>query len=265
MYSAPRNRGGNFLMRSAAPLTLALILSNLVTLVLGYAAAGLFGPLLSHLVFNGSAPWREPWSFVTYPFIYGGNLWNTLFSALVLWWAGSSLERAWGTRWFAVFFFGVSAAFALSLWLGGTVLGFQGAPVIPGLFLPTFGVFTGWALLNPNMPVSIWGVIPVKALYLAIASAFFLWYLIGHPVLGLFAQGGNLAAWSFVAWRPWNRYVGYRTPRSRPRARRAVGEREAPPAWNPLAQWEERKRRQKIDALFRNSGYDDREDPPVAH
>jgi len=263
MYSAPGSRGGSFLKRNAAPLTLILILSNVVTLVLGYAAPGLFGPLLSHLTFNGIEPWREPWAFLTYPLVYNGDLWNTLFSALILWWAGSSLERAWGTRWFAAFFCGVSAAFALSLWLGGISIGFQSAPVIPGIFLPAFGVFTGWAFVNRNVLVNVWGVLPVRALYLAIVDAALLWYLVRNPVLGLFAQGGNLAAWAFVYWRPWNRFVGYRTPP--PRRARRIGERESPAGWNPLAQWEERKRRQKIDALFRNSGYDDREDPPVVH
>lgn len=265
MYSAPRGSSGNFLKRNAAPLTLILILSNVVTLVLEYAAPGLFRPLFLPLVFSGDDPWRQIWALFTYPFIANHrDLWNLIISALVLWWTGSSLERAWGTRWFAAFFFGVSAAFALSLWVGGVVLHSGGGRVVPGLFLPAFGVFTGWAMLNPNVMVPVWGLLPVRALYLAIAGAVYLWFAVGDPVLGVFAQGGNLAAWAFVYWRPWNRYVGYRTPPSRRRGR-SFGERDAPSGWNPLAQWEERKRRQKIDALFRNSGYDDREDPPVVH
>src|SRR5262249_48825513 len=216
MYSGPGSRARSFFVKGGAPLTTALIVSNLATLLLGYAAPGIFAPAFRMLEFSGSSSLQPPWTFFTYPVLSEGSLFTTLLSCLVMWWFGASLERAWGTRWFAGFFFGISAAFAFSISLGTAALGMGGRPWA-GLWLPTFGVFIAWALLNPNVMVNIWGVLPVKAAHLAIADVIVLWILIGNPVLGLFAQGGNLAAWAFVHWRPWNRFVGYREPRRRPR------------------------------------------------
>jgi hypothetical protein len=264
MYSAPGDRVRQFFKKSGAPLTLILISSNLVTLLLGYATMGGLQEQLRSVVFFPGLAASRPWTLFTYPIISEGSLWGTLFAAFMMWWAGSSLERSWGTRWFAGFFFGISAVFAICVWAGTTVLGTGWGGAWAGLWLPTFGVFIAWATLNPWATINLYGVIPIRAAYLAILDILFLWFAMRHPLLGLFAQGGNVAAWAFVNWRPWNRYVGYREPRRR--RERRYSEDETPRSrWNPLAKWEERRRRQKIDALFRNSGYDDRQDPPTVH
>lgn len=264
MAFAPRNQPLRVLARSGAPLSLALIASNILTLFLAYGAARLFQPAFSLLEFQAADFLRQPWGLFTYPAVSEGNWLRTGFACLAMWWFGASLERAWGTKAFALFFFGVSAAFALSIWLGLLAIGILGAGgQLTGLMIPTFGVVVGWALVNRGATVNLYGVLPLPALAVAILDCFILWFIIGHPVLGLFAQGGNLAAWAFVAWRPWNQFVGYREPRSRRRpTTQARRDDENGPRWNPLSQWEERKRREKLEALFRNSGYDDREDPP---
>lgn len=267
MAFAPRNAPLDILTKSGAPLTLALIACNVVTLILGYAIGPLVAPAFAMLQFAPAEIVRQPWTLFTYPAIAGDDWLQTGLSCLMMWWFGASLERAWGTRAFALFFAGVSAAFALSLLVGMLVLAGPGPRMMGqlsvwhGLWLPTFGVVVGWAMTNPAAIVNLWGILPLKAVHVALLDAFILWFTIREPMLGLFAQGGNLAAWGFVAWRPWNRYVGYREPRSR-RQRPDHRRDEGGPGWNPLAQWEERKRREKLEALFRNSGYDDREDPP---
>jgi len=52
------------------------------------------------------------WQPFTYLFIHSVNPLHIIFNMLLLWWVGSQLERLWGTKFFALFYFvsGVGAA-----------------------------------------------------------------------------------------------------------------------------------------------------------
>jgi membrane associated rhomboid family serine protease len=113
---------------------------------------------------------RQPWSLVTFPFIHREIL-GTLFTLLTLYFFGGALEQHWGGRGF-LRFCAVSAAggvlLSLVLWavqpqMGGMpLLGFTGA---------IYGMLLAFAVLWPEMEINLWGVIPVKAKWLALFSA----------------------------------------------------------------------------------------------
>lgn len=255
-------RARNWVARDA-PVTKILIAANVATTLLAYAFPRLLSPAYELVSFGTASFGQKPWMLVTYPVLGSPDLIQTLFSCFMFWWFGGSLERSWGPRIFTPFFFGLSAVFGLSVWIGSLATGLPWATV--GLWLPTFGTVFAWAMLNPGASVNLWGVLPLRAAWVAALDALLLWYLMGDSRLGLFAQGGNLAAWAFVALRPWNRYRGWRAPPRRPRRPSRPDENEPSRRWNPLVRLEERERQRRVDALFRNSGYDEPRDPPTVH
>jgi hypothetical protein len=112
---------------------------------------------------------EQPWSLLTFPFVHRNPL-GLLFTLLTLFFFGGSLEDRWGGRAFLKFCAVAaagSALLALVLAAGSRmslvpVMGFTG--VIYGLLLAL-------AMFWPDMEISIWGIIPVKAKWLALVSA----------------------------------------------------------------------------------------------
>lgn len=125
--------------------------------------------LTSYLVFVPGKLLEQPWSLLTFPFIHREPL-GLLFTLLTLFFFGGSLEDRWGGRAFLKFC-AVSAAggalLALVLAAGSRMsqmplMGFTG--VIYGLLLAL-------AMFWPDMEINIWGIIPVKAKWLALVAA----------------------------------------------------------------------------------------------
>ena len=68
MNSNPVERARGWFGRDV-PLTKALIVANLATLVLGYAFPRLLAPAYDALGFDGAALARQPWTLLTYPLV----------------------------------------------------------------------------------------------------------------------------------------------------------------------------------------------------
>jgi membrane associated rhomboid family serine protease len=110
---------------------------------------------------------RQPWSLLTFPFIQRHPI-GLLFTLLTLFFFGGSMEDRWGGRDFLKFC-AVSAA-------GGAVLALALIPWMPlvplmGFTGVIYGLLLALALFWPDMEISIFGIIPVKAKWLALASA----------------------------------------------------------------------------------------------
>ena len=91
------------------PATLALLIANVAVFLLqGEANLGdlaLWPP--------GSFDSRfQPWQMVTYAFLHGGTL-HLLFNMLGLYMFGAEIERLFGTRYFALYYFACVFAAAL--------------------------------------------------------------------------------------------------------------------------------------------------------
>lgn len=259
-----------FFQHGSIPLTKALIVSNVVSLFFAVTAPG--DALIGNLIFQTSTMLLRPWTLITYPFAVLLDPITVLFSGFWMWQIGGSLERAWGTRTFALFFGSVAAVSALSLAVGMRVL--LPASVLSltlyGLWLPLAGLTVAFCLINWNVDMCFW-TIPIKAQHLmalVIALDFLMYAGRGGPLLGLFALGGCGYAYLQMRWLRWSLHrpsttVGWRGRQielaPQPERRRAPT--------NPFEAFARWKRKRDFARLMKQSGLDDadsesREIPP---
>ena len=132
------------------PMTQALLIANVAVFLLmqiaGPAILGLFAlwPL-------GSGGFM-PWQLMSYAFLHAG-LMHLAFNMFGLWMFGSELERVWGPRRLAVFFFASVLAAGLtqllvSFWLGSDV------PTV-GASGGLFGLLIGFAMVFPRRKIML--------------------------------------------------------------------------------------------------------------
>ena len=151
-------------MRTAlTPWVARLLIANtavfIVLLLLGQTRFGT--PVHDALVLNPSRLLTQPWTIVTYAFTHTAVL-HFLFNMLGLFFLGPPLEDRWGGRAFLRFYLVAALGGAVfSLFLPGSVLGASAA--INGLLL-------AWALIWPDAQIFLFGVIPVKVKWLALAT-----------------------------------------------------------------------------------------------
>jgi membrane associated rhomboid family serine protease len=108
------------------------------------------------------------WRLASYMFLHGG-VFHILFNMLALWMFGVELERMWGSRYFAKFYFvaGVGAALT-TLLLSFAPLPFAG-PLYYSLTIgasgAVYGVLLAYAIYFPNRPIYMYFVFPIPAKY----------------------------------------------------------------------------------------------------
>jgi len=146
------------------PAVRALIAANvigyLITLVVPSLAFRL--GLVPALVFERWWVWQP----VTYMFLHGG-MFHLLFNMLALWMFGVELERLWGTRFFARYYFitGIGAA-ATTMLASLLPFGFADAlygSVTVGASGAIYGLLLAYAMTYPNRPIYIYLVFPIPA------------------------------------------------------------------------------------------------------
>ena len=146
------------------PAVRALIVLNVAgyLLALVVPAVSIWLGLVPALVFERWWVWQP----VTYMFLHGG-LFHLLFNMLALWMFGVDLERRWGTRFFARFYFisGIGAAattlvvsllpysFAEPLY-GSVTVGASGA---------VYGLLVAFAMMYPDRPIYLYMLFPIPA------------------------------------------------------------------------------------------------------
>ena len=131
-----------------------LIANTVVFLVLLALPASLVGAL----AFTPVAILERPWGILTYMFVHG-DFFHLFFNMLVLFFFGPPLEGMWGGREFLKFYIvaGLGGAAFSFFTPQASVVGSSGA---------IYGVMLAFAMNWPNMPVHIWGILPVKAKWL---------------------------------------------------------------------------------------------------
>jgi len=146
------------------PAVRALIAANVIgylfTLVVPSLAFRL--GLVPALVFERWWVWQP----VTYMFEHGG-MFHLLFNMLALWMFGVELERLWGTRFFARYYFitGIGAA-ATTMLASLLPFGFADAiygSVTVGASGAIYGLLLAYAMTYPNRPIYIYLVFPIPA------------------------------------------------------------------------------------------------------
>ena len=183
------------------PLTKALILINILTLIVGAWA-----PIAPWLMFSAPDSWRVPWTALTYP-LYSFNPIGLLFYGLFLWFVGGSLERSWGTRFFAIYFFLMAIITAVGLTVCAMILrnSLPEMRISIDNTMPLAALFIAWCMLNPNLEVRLYGIIPILAKWMALGTVLIILFSYGriHPLAGVFALSGCAASYWWVRTRAW--------------------------------------------------------------
>jgi membrane associated rhomboid family serine protease len=125
------------------------------------------------------------WELVTYMFVHGGPG-HLLFNMLTLYLMGVELERMWGTRFFAKFYFACGIGAGVTQLLLGLLPGSIGDQFYYtstiGASGAIFGVLLAYALYFPTRPILMFFLFPVPAKYFVM--------ILGALAL-LFAAGGG--------------------------------------------------------------------------
>ncbi len=244
----------DFFIRGGMPVTKALMVIAIFTMLVN-----IFGGihLIASLAFTipSEQPVVQlasllvrPWSLITYPLISPPSPLAVLFAVIWLWFVGSSLERRWGSKAFAGFFGWISVLTASGALLAALLSG-RPANLI-GLWVPLAPLTVAWAALNPEAQVMFYLVIPLKAKYLAMISAAFLYLYEGvsiHPVFGIFILTGCAVAYYQVL-------IGF-IENKRARDIRIYPKGKALGLLERFAEW---RRKKRLEKLFKNSGFDDK-------
>lgn len=143
--------------------------------------------------------WRQPWRIWTHPLVPGGIL-GLLFNGLILWWGGGSLERSWGSRTFAIFLGALCLVAALAVTGMAVLFNIETAAPV-GIFA---GALVAWCALNPDETIYLYGIIPLKARFLAVGTCLILFFSYGNgnPLVGLMALSapGFAVLWVLQGW-----------------------------------------------------------------
>jgi len=217
----------------------AVFLALFVTDDLLHLAVGA-RPLTSWLVLVPGRLLEQPWSLLTFPFVHRDPL-GILFTLLTLFFFGGSLEDRWGGRGFLKFCAASAAGSALLAILLSVGSGMAMVPV-SGFTGVIYGLLLALALYWPDMEISIWGIIPVKAKWLAIVTAVIGFILSVQTGVGLAHLGAFGSAFLYLRspWAPpaWGDVPAPRAPRRQPKAVvQWAGKKDVPaaPAPRPVA------------------------------
>ena len=186
-----------------APVTLALLAANVGLFLLETSGA----PGLAQLVLwppVGFDSRFAPWQLITYAFLHG-SLAHLFFNMLGLYMFGGEIERLFGSRYFALYYFGCVVSAALCHLV---VSGWMGAAPVPmlGASGGVYGVLLAFGLYFPRRRVLL--LIPPVPLP---ARVFVILFALIELVLGVtgtaagvahFAHlGGMLGGWLLIRAR----------------------------------------------------------------
>ncbi len=185
------HRGGSSFGYGLTPWTQRLLIANVVVWL-----AGLAVPALN--VWFALVPADtlvRPWTLVTYMFVHGGFL-HLFFNMIVLFFFGPPLEGLWGGREFLKFYLVAGLAGAVFSY----VFAFNAAVV--GASAAIYGLMLAFAMTWPDMPIHIWGILPIKAKWLVgFLAAVSILSLVGGQQDGVahFAHlGGFVGAYAYL-------------------------------------------------------------------
>ena len=187
-------------MNSLPPVTLSLLIANTAVFLLGipaYSEFALWPP-------GGLDSRFEPWQLVTYSFLHG-SMAHIFFNMLALYMFGGEIERLFGSRFYALYYFAcvVSAAICHLI-----VTGMMGSPPAPmvGASGGIYGLLLAFAIYFPHRRVLLlFPPIPLPARVFVFGFAALELFLgITQTAAGVahFAHlGGMLGGWLMIQYR----------------------------------------------------------------
>jgi membrane associated rhomboid family serine protease len=235
----PRSGSISLSLPAFTGATRRIILANVVTFfvfgVLHWLAPTYFEILRYHLLLEPLAVAHgEIWQLFTYSFINEGIL-GILFGMLTLWFVGSMLESAYGSRWMTELYLtsvigGALVASAISF---THILGLRPDIVAAGAWAGIFGLMVAIAMLFGDQEFLLWFVLRIKAKYMVaiyILIAIALLLKEADSFGALLQLSGALCGFLFVKFAPRRgvafglseRYFGVRNNYYRWKRRRAA-------------------------------------------
>jgi membrane associated rhomboid family serine protease len=191
------------------PVTQALLIANVAGFLLQMAAEPLMLTYFALWPLNAAAYSPEisfqPWQLVTYGFLHGG-LTHLLFNMLALYMFGSDLERVFGPRRFAIYYFVCVVSAALAQLAISMLANLAPVPTV-GASGGVFGLLLAFGLYFPRrMVMLIFPPIPMPAwLFVTLYGALELFLGVTGTQQGVahFAHlGGMLGGYVTIrAWR----------------------------------------------------------------
>jgi membrane associated rhomboid family serine protease len=175
--------------------------------ILSWLAPSTAGFLISHLILEPLAVVRgEVWQLFPYSLVQQGIL-SVLFGMLTLWFTGTLLEGAYGSRWLAELYWtsvigGAIIATALTF---THLFGLRPEVGAAGVWAGVFGLLIAIAMLFGDQEFLLWFLIRIKAKYLVA-----IYILIAIAVLlkqadsfgALLQLSGALSGYLFVKFAP---------------------------------------------------------------
>jgi len=153
------------------PLTPAikiLIIANVVAFVVDYLAPSLGLARTFGLSPRDVLTRLQLWQPLTYMFLHAGFS-HILFNMLGLWLFGTELERMWGTKFFAKYYFVCGAGAAATTMLLSLLPGSIGTQLFNSLTIgasgAVYGILLAYALYFPNRPIYVYMIFPIPAKY----------------------------------------------------------------------------------------------------
>lgn len=241
-------------VKMGRPVTVSIIaLSAIGFLLVWFARESAILPL----IFAPAHFLRAPWSILTYPFVSGDFI-GVLFQCLWVFWVGSTLETALGSKNFTIFWLVSSVLGAICAAAGAVLLGIPGS--LAGGLIPIGALTVAWATRYPNSTVMLAMIIPVRAMWLGWISAGLVLFNLGRPVplFGAICLIPLGLAYIYAANRiPWLAFG----PQARPtRAAWTPRERDDRYFDEVAKRKKDREERERLRKLFERSLIDDPED-----
>ncbi len=265
--SSPFDQIVAYVRKSRTPATFSLIAVCVLLFLVDFFTQQ---ALAKTIFFRFGTPIENPIQFVglvTYPFLCPDFI-TLAFACLWLGSIGGSLERSWGSAKYLLFFLAMTPISGLGLLIGSAVAK-EPAYLLGALWLPVTSITVAWATINPLVTISIYGIIPVQARWVAVfeVGVIYFVYYEGHAVVGLFVLAGALTAYLVVktgimTTTPYRRNPapGLRIVNGGQAKKRPLDDAGMKVSFNPITRFRAWQQRRKLAKLMQNSGFSNRDD-----
>lgn len=176
------NNWGNTQQRwvaSGFPFSIFVMASVFVTAVLSTIPAA--ASVLQQFFFFAPQDIARPWTMLLYTLRGTPDIFGLLFQIGLTYLFCTSLERAWGTKAFALFYLFISVISALSISLGAALLS---RPIMADPLFAVVGAAVVWGFMNAEERMSLF-FIPMRGIHFA-----------GLAVLYIFFNYAQTAGWA---------------------------------------------------------------------
>jgi membrane associated rhomboid family serine protease len=217
-----------------APLTAALVGTNVVVFLLGVLSPGADGLRGVLALESGSHIFQryEIWRLVTCGFFHE-DVWHLGWNMVCLWWFGRELEMLYGSREYGVFYFTATTVASLAAALAGCWS--DSAAALVGASPVVAAVLLLYAMYYPRQPIHFFGLFPIEMRWfvgLYIAADMFMLMRLGIR-MGTLDQVAHLAAVVYTLAYKWvdlrvSFRFSYRVQKSTPHRETTAREPESP-------------------------------------